>query len=1306
MGIPRAAGALTLLLASGAFAATPAKPSSSFITLAPWNVEETGWFTRSRALAEPWRDEPLIGLLKDVSAGRPFSPEELVILDAYNAGQLISELEAQVLTSRVLYRRYIAGEEIGEKEAQLLGQYKAFQSFYRDRLFQRRSALFQMAGRAIQEPEDSRLYEIYSDPELYNQTDGLRFKLDAKFGKKGMLTQVVIDEPVTGESLFAPPREFQKLGLLDPMAAIVTLQVNNNATVAGAAATQDTQSETSIILGTGGLVLASFNDSGGYNGSTKFHFTGWSRSTDSGATWTDKGELPDQAGGLGDYGDPTMVRSASTGTVLFGTLGDTTLPIWRSTDGGNTFGPTPANGGVTTSANYDKEILAVDNFAGTGQGNFYFFWRNFDSVGGGMTFTRSTDDGLTFANRQVLASGGQGAWPVVGADHAVYAFWLSGTSLVVKKSTDFGVTFGSTVTVATLATTGTNGDLGLGGGFRTNAFPQVVAHPTDGNQLYVVYNDKSGADKGNIYFVKTADGGATWSAPVKVNTDAGTNDQWQPVIAVSPNGTRLFVSWYDRRDSLSNSRFHTYARHASISGTTVTWDANDYKITEADSPVVIGQDPMINTTYMGDYDMAAADNTLFYRTWADNRASNGSHANQPDVRFVSVPLAGPGAIMAANGYSLVSEDCTPANGTVDPNETVTLAFTVKNNGTTATTNLVGTLQASGGVTLPGGPVTFGAVAAGATATQNIAFKAANQACGTSITASLQLQDGATNLGTVTYTIPLFSLGTPVTATYSSGGITVPIPATGTSGNMTDQVINVPDAGSITDVNVKIRLNHTWDSDLTITLVSPNGTPVVLSQNRGSSGDNYGSGTNDCNGTFTIFDDAAANPISSGTAPFAGTFRPEGLLSAMNGGPSNGNWTLKINDNAAGDSGTLYCWQIEVTRATPVCSTTCGSADLSITNTAAPSPNVYQGGTVTYTYVSTNNGPADATDVKIDTTVPAGTTFLSASAPGASSVTTPAVGGTGAVNATWAGTTTNGGTHQLTMTVSVPTSTAVGTVITNTATTSYTGGTDPTPANNTAPSSVTVAAPSLPILAPVTAQTANEGATATFTVVATGPGPFAYQWFQDGAGAIPGATGPTLNVTAYQWLNGATFYCLVTNAYGIMTSNHAALTVIPAGFSATSFSPASGPVGAVVNFYGGDFTGVSSVTFNGTPAAFSVINPGWMQATVPPGATTGYVWLTSPLGTEIPSTMFTVSTAGPVVSSFSPSFGVGGTTVVITGTGFTGATAVKFNGVNATVFTVNSATQITAKVPVYTTSGPITVVTPLGSGTSSTSFVKF
>ena len=100
-----------------------------------------------------------------------------------------------------------------------------------------------------------------------------------------------------------------------------------------------------------------------------------------------------------------------------------------------------------------------------------------------------------------------------------------------------------------------------------------------------------------------------------------------------------------------------------------------------------------------------------------------------------------------------------------------MSLCVQNTGSANTVNLVGTLQASGGVTSPSGPQNYGVVVAGGPPVcRNFTFTASGT-CGGTITASLQLQDGATNLGTVTYT---FTLGTQAVAfTQNFDGVVVP-----------------------------------------------------------------------------------------------------------------------------------------------------------------------------------------------------------------------------------------------------------------------------------------------------------------------------------------------------------------------------------------------------------------------------------------------------------------------------------------------------------------------------------------------------
>ena len=91
-------------------------------------------------------------------------------------------------------------------------------------------------------------------------------------------------------------------------------------------------------------------------------------------------------------------------------------------------------------------------------------------------------------------------------------------------------------------------------------------------------------------------------------------------------------------------------------------------------------------------------------------------------------------------------------------------------------------------------------------------------------------------------------------------------------------------------------------------------------------------------------------------------------------------------------------------------------------------------------------------------------------------------------------------------------------------------------------------------------------------------------------------------------------------------------------------------------------------------------------------------------TDIFNTCVTYTTP-PVITGFSPTSACAGTTptITLTGTNFTGATAVKFNGVNATPITVVNATTITVPLPSTATTGPVTVTTPAGTGTSGSNF---
>jgi len=138
---------------------------------------------------------------------------------------------------------------------------------------------------------------------------------------------------------------------------------------------------------------------------------------------------------------------------------------------------------------------------------------------------------------------------------------------------------------------------------------------------------------------------------VKVNDDAGTQSQFMPVITVTPNGQQLFVGWYDRRLGPNTviDRFGSIGTIHLAGGGAVTFLPNQ-RITTESFPVVIGQDPVVNPVYMGDYDQAVSDFHSFHMTWGDNRRHNPNvptHLHQPDVRYFRITMV-PVAIQPAS----------------------------------------------------------------------------------------------------------------------------------------------------------------------------------------------------------------------------------------------------------------------------------------------------------------------------------------------------------------------------------------------------------------------------------------------------------------------------------------------------------------------------------------------------------------------------------------------------------------------------------------------------------------------------------
>jgi YD repeat-containing protein len=162
-------------------------------------------------------------------------------------------------------------------------------------------------------------------------------------------------------------------------------------------------------------------------------------------------------------------------------------------------------------------------------------------------------------------------------------------------------------------------------------------------------------------------------------------------------------------------------------------------------------------------------------------------------------------------------------------------------------------------------------------------------------------------------------------------------------------------------------------------------------------------------------------------------------------------------------------------------------------------------------------------------------------------------------------------------------------------------------------------------------------------------------------------------------------------------------------SVIAFTPSSGSVGTTVTISGTGFSATpasNTVTFNGTTATVSSASTTQLVVTVPSGATTGTISVTAPAGSDSSSSSFTVgSSNAPTIASFTPTIGVAGTSVTISGTNFQTTSAnnrVLFN-LSGLTPSSSTSTSLSTTVPGATASGRIRITTPFGHDLSDDDF---
>ena len=622
----------------------------------------------------------------------------------------------------------------------------------------------------------------------------------------------------------------------------------------------------------------------------------------------------------------------------------------------------------------------------------------------------------------------------------------------------------------------------------------------------------------------TTPGVGTTGTVTCTNPSYGGVDFFTLVVNVSqyvPAGTVL-----SNTATLSSATPDPNGANNSSTATTTVSTASDMRITKVDTPdPVTAGNNLTYTINVGNFGPSDATGATFTDTIPAN-TTFVSLTTFADFTCTTPAVGGTGLISCSkpstfvanssgNFILVVNVNGATASGTVITNTANIATSTVEvngaNNSATATTT-VGVGSADVSVTKFDSP---DPVNAGA----NLVYSITVTNAGPSAATSVSLAD----------TVPV---GTTFVAFTAPGGWTCSTPAIGATGaiSCTNPTLGVTSALFTLTVNVDPTLlaGNVLSNTATVSTATtdPNGannnatatTTVTASADlllsKGDSPDPVFAGSN-ISYQLTLTNNGPSNAASasfSDTLPAGTTFvsisttgpwtcttpavGATGTVTCTN--PSFGVtvdfFTIVVQTNAGLASGTVLINTATLTSATTdpngannssTATTTIGvgSADVSITKVDTPDP-VNAGANITYTITVNNAGPTNAASASMSDTLPAGTTFVSLSAPAGWTCTTPAVGAGGTVSCTNPSLGT--GSALFSLVVRVAPATAPGTVITNTATVSSTTA-DPNPGNQSATTTTSVVSPANVTGTKTVAGTFVPGGSITYTIVLTNNG---------------------------------------------------------------------------------------------------------------------------------------------------------------------------------------------------------------------------
>jgi len=405
-----------------------------------------------------------------------------------------------------------------------------------------------------------------------------------------------------------------------------------------------TQNEISMALvpglqpGIPTVLLAAYNDEP-YPGGPGL---GIATSNDGGATWSNTHLTypPDPYGGgtFLDQFDPTATADAN-GNLIVGHI--STDYDWINGPASGLYVEISSDGGVTWSGpiavatdgppvgnpdpNYrfnDRCQITCDINPSSPYFNYLYIveikdrgWNN-PLLQSDIYFSTSTDGGLTWSP-QVILNGLQSNMPnmpipAVAPDGTVYVCWMDynvqtggvGT-IYLDVSLDGGVTW---LSPDILVTTVNLPPIRLNGGSDnlTKGAAVIDVSPFNSQEIYITYAEQNmlAMDEADIYFIKSTDGGLSWTVPLRVNDDMTASDQVLPWMDVKHNGI-IDIAWYDRRNDPADLLWDVYIAMSTDGGN--SFGANQI-ITNTSSPTPTTP----SGKWMGEYLGLVTDNSFAY----------------------------------------------------------------------------------------------------------------------------------------------------------------------------------------------------------------------------------------------------------------------------------------------------------------------------------------------------------------------------------------------------------------------------------------------------------------------------------------------------------------------------------------------------------------------------------------------------------------------------------------------------------------------------------------------------------------------